>query len=121
MRDPNFGTLATLRELCREFVLDKRYKPPLRIANTVDIALRNLNGPVTREQLNVAKRTTCIMNDASRAGDECSPSRVGGAALEPHSLVCAGEPDHDGERLHSAATVGRDNRSISRIFSTPDD
>ena len=55
MGDLSLGTLATLLEPCREAVLDERYEPPLRIAITVDIALRGLNRPVTREELNVTK------------------------------------------------------------------
>ncbi len=70
MRDPNSGTLATLLELCREFVLDKRYQPPLRIAITVDIAMRSLNRPVTREQLNVTKRAASLVDHTGGAGNK---------------------------------------------------
>jgi hypothetical protein len=49
MRDLNLGALAPLLELCREFVLNQRYEPPLHIAITVDIALRGLDRPATRE------------------------------------------------------------------------
>ena len=73
MDDLNLGTLATL---CREFVLDKRYQPPLRIAIAVDIALRGLNRPVTREELNVTKRTASLVDDTGGAGNERPTTRM---------------------------------------------
>jgi hypothetical protein len=76
MRDLRLGTLATLLELCRAFVLDERYEPPLRIAITVDITLRGLNRPVTREELNVTKRAAGLMDDAGGAGNERPTTRM---------------------------------------------
>ena len=76
MRDRNLGTLATLLELCREFVLDERYQPPLRIAITVDIALRGLNRPVTHKELNVTKRTASLVDYTGGAGNERPATRM---------------------------------------------
>jgi hypothetical protein len=76
MRDPNPRTLATPLELSREFVLDERYEPPLRIAIAVDIPLRGLNRPVTREELNVTKRAASLMDHAGGAGNERPATRM---------------------------------------------
>jgi hypothetical protein len=76
MADLNLATLATLVEPCREFVLDKRYEPPLRVAITVDVALRGLNRPVTREQLNVTKRAAGLVEHTGGAGNERPTTRM---------------------------------------------
>ena len=65
----------TLRELSREFVLDKRYEPPLRIAITDDVALRGLNRPVASEQIKL-RRLTCSTFAAMQMSRPGSRARV---------------------------------------------
>src|SRR5262249_34229371 len=53
----------------------------LRIGVAVDVPLRGLDRAVTGQQLNVAQRAACLVDDASGPGDEGSSPRMRRAAF----------------------------------------
>lgn len=83
--------------------LNQGYQPPLRIAIAVNIPLGGLDGSMTCEQLDVSQGSTGLVHQSRGSRDECTPSRVGRAAVETESLIGALEPDYDTEGFHGAA------------------
>src|ERR1700730_8895318 len=54
----------------RPWPSNQRNELALGVAVTVDVPLRRLDRPVTRQQLHVPQRPACLVHDASCAGDE---------------------------------------------------
>lgn len=54
--------------------LDETHELPLRPSIPVDITLGRLDGPMAREQLNVAQAASRAMNVTGGDGDEATPS-----------------------------------------------
>ena len=50
-----------------------------------------------------------VSNGARRTRDEGPAARMGRAPLKANDLECPVEPDHDGERIHRAASFGPNN------------
>jgi hypothetical protein len=85
----------------------------LHIAVTVDVPLSCLDRPMTSEQLDISQRTTGLVRQPRRPGNERSPSGMGRAAAQTDVAEGAVEPDHDAQRRHGAAALGSDDRSAA--------
>ena len=72
----------------------------LHITVAVDVPLGGLDRPVTGEQLDIAQRTTGLVHEPRRPGDERPASGMRRAAVETNVAKRAIEPDHDTQRRH---------------------
>jgi hypothetical protein len=82
---------------------DHRDELALSISIAVNVPLCRLDRPMTRQQLHVAQRPTCVVGEARSTGNECSPPRVGRTAVETNEPTGVGKPDYDTQRRHQAA------------------
>ena len=86
---------------------------PLDVAIAVDVALGRLNGPVTCQQLNVAKGAAGFVDHASSSRDEGATARVRRAAVEAEHFICPAKPDDDAQRGHGPTALRANDRPLT--------